>query len=360
MPHTSAASKTMIPVLLALLAWATPVLAEPARLERVNDFVTEAMKSSKTPGAAIAIIEKGEIVLARGYGYANLEHNVPVTMDTIFQSGSVGKQFTAVVVMLLVEDGTLALDDSIAKWLPKAPKTWKAIMIRHLLNHTAGLPGINDAPVSHLNWQRDYTEDELVAAAFTLKLLAPPGVRWAYSNDGYDLLGTIISKASGKFYGDILRDRVFTPLGMRTARVISEKDIIPGRAAGYSVENNEIKNQEWVAPSHNTSAAGGLYLSLRDFIAWDKGLREKAVLKAESWAAIFEPAKLAHGRNVPYGFGWNIREYGGRPHIWHDGSWQGFSSQISRFGPDDRTVLVLFNSSKPRTIVQGIVGVLDR
>jgi len=347
---------------LALFALAAPLHAQTSKVERVNTFVAEAMAGYKVPGAAIAVIENGEVILARGYGYANLEHGILVTTETIFQSGSVGKQFTAVVVMLLVEEGKLGLDDSITKWLPKAPKAWKPITIRHLLNHTAGLPGINDVPDTHLDLRRDYTDDELAAAAFKLKLLFPPGVRWAYSNDGYDLLGIVIAKASGHFYGDLLRDRVFAPLGMKTARVIDEEDLIPGRAAGYRIKNNEIKNQEWVAPSHNRSAAGGLYLSLKDFIAWDKGLREKALLKAESWAAIYEPGRLIKGYTAPYGFGWNLSEYAGRAHYWHSGGWQGFRAQISRFGPDDRTVLVLCNSAscKSSLMVQGIVGALDR
>jgi CubicO group peptidase (beta-lactamase class C family) len=347
---------------LILYALAAPLHAQPTKIDRVNASVAEIMKSYQVPGAAIAVIEKGEVVLARGYGISNLEQNISVTIETIFQSGSVGKQFTAFVVMLLVEDGKLGLDDSITKWLPKAPKAWKPITIRHLLNHTAGLPGINDVPDTHLDLRRDYTYDELAAAAFKLRLLFPPGVRWAYSNDGYDLLGIVIAKASGKFYGDILRDRVFAPLGMKTARVISEEDIIPARAAGYRIEKNEIKNQEWVAPSHNRSAAGGLYLSLKDFIAWDMGLREKTLLKPESWAAIYEPARLTKGYKAPYGFGWDLAEYAGRTHYWHSGGWQGFAAQISRFGPDDRTVLVLCNSAScmPGMLVLGIVGALDR
>lgn len=347
---------------LILYSLAASLHAQPTKLDRVNAFVTEGMKTYQIPGAAIAVIEKGEVILARGYGIANLEHNVSVTTETIFQSGSVGKQFTAVAVMLLVEDGKLGLDDSITKWLPKSPKAWKPITIRHLLNHTSGLPGISDVPDTHLDLRRDYTDDELAAAAFKLKLLFPPGVRWAYSNDGYDLLGIVIAKASGKFYGDILADRVFAPLGMKTTRVISEKEIIPSRAAGYRIENGEIKNQEWVAPSHNRSASGSLYLNLKDFIAWDTGLREKKLLKPESWAAIYEPATLTKGYKAPYGFGWNLAEYAGHAHYWHSGGWQGFSAQISRFGLDDRTVLVLCNSASCRSslVVQGIVDALDR
>jgi CubicO group peptidase (beta-lactamase class C family) len=353
--------KIVVALLFSLLA-AMPVRAQSDPQERIGKYVREAMAGQNVPGVAVAIIEQGKLVLVQGYGYANLEHSIPVTADTIFQSGSVGKQFTAVAVMLLVEDGKLGLDDSIAKWLPKAPKAWKPITVRQLLNHTSGIPGLAEAPMPHLDFQRDYTDEELVAAAFKLKLVFPAGSRWSYSNTGYDLLGVIVGKASGKFYGDLLKERVFDPLGMKTARVISESDLIPNRAAGYRLENGVIKNQEWVAPSHNISAAGALYFSLKDLIGWDNGLRAKAILKPASWEVVYEPAQLGSGARRPYGFGWNIAEYGGRPHIWHNGRWQGFVAQISRFGPDDRTVIVLCNlaTCKVGHLVQGIVGVLDR
>ena len=131
-----------------------------------------------------------------------------------------------------------------------------------------------------MDYRHDYTEDELEKMASGLTPEFPPGSRWNYSNTGYVLLGIIIHKASGQFYGDVLRERVFTPLGMRSARVISEADIVPNRAAGYDLVKGELKNQEWVAPKLNTTADGSLYLSLQDYIAWDRGLRAKKILVA--------------------------------------------------------------------------------
>src|SRR5215469_6436679 len=251
-------------------------------LEQVDKFVLAEMQREKVPGVAIGVVSKGELVTAKGYGDANVELQVPVIRKTVFQSGSVGKQFTAVAVMLQVEAGKLALDDSITKYFPDAPSSWQPITIRHLLTHTSGIPdyterGADDSS-GGIDLRRDYTEDELSKAAFSLPLEFEPGSRWSYSNTGYLLLGIIIHKVSGQFYGDILKERVFTPLGMKTARVISEEDIVPNRSAGYRLVNGELKNQEWVAPTLNTTADGALYLSMLDFISWDRGLRSQAIL----------------------------------------------------------------------------------
>ena len=150
--------------------------------------------------------------------------------------------------------------------------------MRHLLTHTSGIPDYEGSDA--LDFRRDYTEEELAKLAFGLKPEFPPGARWNYSNTGYVLLGIIVGKASGRFYGDLLAERVFAPLGMKTARIISEEDIVPNRAAGYRLVDGELKNQEWVAPRLNTTADGSLYLSVLDLVAWDRGLRAGAVLKA--------------------------------------------------------------------------------
>lgn len=347
---------TTAAVLLGLLCIAPR--ADSAELERIHTRVREEMNRQKIPGLGLLVVEKGKVILAQGYGLANVELDSPVTAQTMFQSGSIGKQFTAVAVMLQVEDGKLGLDDPVSKWIPGTPKDWKQMTIRHLLTHTSGIP---EAEISHLDLQRNYTDAQLVEEALKLKLKFVPGTRWSYSNTGYDLLGTIIRKTSGKLYGDVLKERVFGPLGMKTARVISEEDIVMKRAAGYQWVKGELKNQEWVAPSHNTSAAGALYLSIEDYVAWDAGLRTRAILKPESWAEIYEPARVDYAERPPYGFGWEIMQHGGQRHYRHGGGWQGFATYILHSGPDDLTVVVLCNlaQARPEMIAQGIVGIVQ-
>jgi CubicO group peptidase (beta-lactamase class C family) len=326
--------------------------------ERVDEYVRAEMSRQKIPGLAVAIVRKGEVVKAQGYGEANVEHRVQTTPDTIFQSGSVGKQFTAAGVMLLVEDGKIQLSDPLTKYFADAPSGWKQITVRHLLTHTSGLPDYTGGMV---DYRKDYTEDDLLRFAYTLEPEFPPGSRWNYSNTGYVLLGIIVRKVSGEFYGDVLRTRVFQPLGMTTARVINEADIVANRAAGYRLEAGALKNQDWVSPSLNTTADGSLYLSLRDLIAWDKGIRDGRVLKPESWAQVFSPATLTSGRPYPYGFGWSVDPVNTHRAQSHAGSWQGFQTFIVRYPDDDLTIVVLSNlaQSAPGRIAEGISGLLD-
>jgi CubicO group peptidase (beta-lactamase class C family) len=270
--------------------------------DTIDGIVREEIESQRLTGVAVAVIRGGDVLKAAGYGFANVEHRVNVNDQTIFQSGSLGKQFTAAAIMLLAEDGKLALDDPLIKFFPNGPPSWHAITVRHLLTHTSGIPDYTDG---QLDYRRDYSEDDLVKFAQSLPLAAT-GSEWRYSNTGYVLLGVIVRKASGQFYGDVLRTRIFEPLGMTTARVISEADIVPNRAAGYRLVSGTLQNQAWVAPSLNTTADGSLYVSLRDLIAWDRGLRARAILSAASWDAIFTPVTLSSGRRHPYGFGWRI------------------------------------------------------
>ncbi len=341
----------------------TPVPAGFAR--EVDEFVAAEMRRQQMPGAAIGIFRKGQVLIAKGYGDSNIEHQVPVTSETVFQSGSVGKQFTAVAVMLQVEDGKLSLDDSITKYFTDAPESWRPITVRHLLTHTSGIQdyfdGLWNGGTDVFDVRRDYTEEEMTKAIYGLPLEFEPGSRWHYSNTGYVLLGYLVRRVSGRFYGDVLKERVFAPLGMRTARVISDEDIVPNRAAGYRLVNGEIKNQEWYAPSVNTTADGSLYFSLADFAAWDRGLRSGAILSAESWAQIHAPVRLSSGKSYPYGFGWSIDESNGGPWFHHSGSSQGFRAYISRYRKDDLTIVVLANliDAEPSRFVDGIAAIFD-
>jgi hypothetical protein len=196
--------------------------------------------------------------------------------------------------------------------------------------------------------------------AFGTPLEFPPGSRWNYSNTGYALLGFIVHKVSGQFYGDVLAARVFKPLGMTTARIITESEIVPHRAAGYRHENGQLKNQEWVAPQLNTTADGSLYWSVRDLVAWDTAVKRRAILKPESWAQILTPVRLNSGKPYPYGMGWAIEERGGKPLQEHGGAWQGFKTQLSRFIGDDLDIIVLANSAEadPGRIADGIASII--
>jgi len=356
-----------VPVLTALAAAAAIWMASAATVaapggndtkSRIDTFVTREMKKEQLPGVAVVVVRAGRVILAKGYGVANVELRVPVTRRTIFQSGSIGKQFTAVATMMQVEAGKLGLDESVANYLPDAPPTWRPITVRHLLTHTSGIPTYSTQDIDN---RRDYTEDEFLKVAYGMPLEFEPGTRWSYSNTGYAVLGFIIHKVSGRFYGDILSDRVFRPLAMKTARIITEEDIVPNRAAGYRLVGSRLKNQEWVAPTLNTTADGSLYLSVDDYIAWDRGLRAQALLTPASWTEIYAPAVLKSGKTVPYGFGWEVELARGKPWYHHGGGSQGFTTSISRYLAAGLTVVVLTNLAEadPSRFVDGIVQILD-
>ena len=319
--------------------------AASAQADKVDEYVRTAMREQRIPGLSIAVVRNGEVTYAQGYGVSNLELNVAATPETIYQSGSVGKQFTATLVMMLVEEGKLGLDDPIGKYFENAPPIWKDIKVRHLLTHTSGL---SSSAYSSLDFRRDYTEDELFQRFAKLPLDFQPGEKWSYSNPGYVMLGILIHKVTGRFYGDVLREKIFGPLGMTTARIINEADIVPNRADGYRLENGEIKNQEWVSPTLNTTADGALYLTVLDMAKWDAALYTEKLLKRSSLDRMWTPVKLNDGKTEPYGFGWETGEIRGHRILHHGGAWQGFTSYILRAVDDKLTVIVLTNSAGAR------------
>jgi CubicO group peptidase (beta-lactamase class C family) len=323
-------------------------MASPAsKPDDVDDYVQAEMAKQHVPGLALLVARDGHVVRSQGYGLANIELQVPVKPETIFQSGSVGKQFTATAVMMLVEEGKIGLEDPLTKYFPDAPATWKQVTIRELLSHTAGF---TDYP-KDFDMRKDYREAELIKIVEHIPLAYPPGTNWSYSNLGYLTLGIVIHKVTGEFYGDFLQERIFRPLGMSTTRIISEADIIPNRAAGYRLVKGEIKNQEWVSPTLNTTADGSLYFSILDLAEWDAALYTEKLLKRSSLEQMWTIAKLSKGQpnSGHYGFGWFIESKSGHHVVEHEGSWQGFETQISRYVDDKLTVVVLTNlgSAKP-------------
>ena len=325
-----------------------------ATTSAVTDYVKAEMQRQHIPGLALLVVKSGKIVRAEGFGLANVELQVPVKPETIFQSGSVGKQFTATAVMMLVEEGKIGLDDPLTKYFADAPPSWKEVTVRELLSHTAGF---GDYP-KDFNFRKDWTEDEELNLIESIPLAYPPGTSWAYSNFGYVTLGILIHCVTGEFYGDFLQQRIFQPLGMTSSRVISEADIVPNRAAGYRLVKGQLKNQEWVAPVVNTTADGSLYFSVLDLAKWNDALYTESLLKRSSLDLMWTPVTLKNGQpnKGNYGFGWFIDERAGHRCIHHDGSWQGFETAIDRYVDDYLTVVALANlaDSNPGKITQHV------
>ncbi len=359
-----AAAAGLAPLLCSGIAAAAAVAggagtaADPGRLGRADAVIRAEMQTQQIPGLAVAVVDHGTVVLARGYGYANLEHSVPVIADTVFQSGSVGKQFASAAVMLFVQDGRLSLDDPVTQYLPEAPAEWKDIRIHHLLTHTSGIRDYGYE--ASYDTRRAMTEAELVRMACAQPLEFQPGERYSYSNTGYLLLGAIMDRIAGRHYSEVLRERIFEPLGMKSARLIDEAAIVPHRAAGYRLQDGQVANQQWVAPEQNTTADGSLYLSLNDMIAWDRGLRAGRILSADSWNKVYTPVTLSSGNTYPYGFAWEVyRSHGQEVHA-HSGGVPGFATYIARYLGDDLSIIVLTNleDADPERIARRVAGVL--
>jgi CubicO group peptidase (beta-lactamase class C family) len=322
--------------------------------DAVDKYIQAEMAKQHVPGLSLLVSRGGQIIRAQGYGMANVELQVPVKPETIFQSGSVGKQFTATAIMMLVEEGKIGLDDPLTKYFSDAPAAWKQVTIRELLSHTAGF---TDYPKS-FDMRKDYTEAQLLKIVEGIPLAYPPGTNWSYSNLGFLTLGIVIHKVTGEFYGDFLQQRIFQPLGMSSTRIISEADIVPNRSAGYRLVNGELKNQEWVSPTVNTTADGALYFSILDLAKWDAALYTEKLLKRSSLDQMWTVAKLKNGKpnSGDYGFGWFIETRNGHHVVELEGAWQGFETQISRYVDDKLTVVVLTNldEAKPAAIANRV------
>ncbi|RYG20206.1 MAG: class A beta-lactamase-related serine hydrolase [Chitinophagaceae bacterium] len=308
---------------------------------QVDSLVNAELKKQRIPGVSVVIVKDGKIDYVKGFGFSNLEHKVPVKPETIFQAGSVGKQFTSFATMLLVQDGKMSLNDKLTKYFPDAPAGWDSITVRNLLNHTSGFSDYTD----DFQYWVNYTEDSLYREFKKRPLLFKSGTKQRYSNMGYATLGIILGKVAGKFYGDFLKERVFAPLGMTTARIISEEDIVPNRAAGYRLVNDSIKNQEWVSPTINTTADGSMYVTALDMAKWEAGLNEGKLLKKEFYDLMWAPTKLNDGTIIPYGFGWSIDSVNEHRILEHNGSWQGFECTLKRY-PEKKIAVVVFANLK--------------
>lgn len=323
-----------------------------AQGDAIDAYVRAEMDKRRIPGFALVVIQSGKVVKMQGYGYANVEHEVPVTPDTVFELASVTKQFTATGIMLLVEEGRLALDDPIGRHLTGAPETWSAITVRHLLTHTAGFPSLAEgfrslyAGGAKLN----YTTAEMFAAAANDPMSFAPGTRYQYSDVGYFLLGMILEKASGQRYREFMTERFFKPLGMTATSILDQSAIVRHRAAGYTLRDGQLVNIRRVAqtelPSHY-----GIFSTVRDLVKWDAALAAGKVVKPASLEQMWTPVRLNDGATHGYGFGWVLGRRGSHRHITHTGI---TGTQYSRFPDDGMTVIVLTNLGRRVSAAEGV------
>jgi CubicO group peptidase (beta-lactamase class C family) len=343
-------------VVLAVHPQLPPKVDDAAASARVDAYLRGELSRQRIPGLAIGVYRDGKIVKTQGYGFSNLKLKTLVTEETLFQTGSVGKQFTATAIMMLVEAGKISLDGSITEFFPDSPEQWKPIKVRHLLAHTSGLQDY----LSRVNVHKDYTPAQLVKVMQSLALQFAPGEGWEYSNTNYALLGFIIESVTGSFHGDFLRERIFLPLGITSGYVASKADGIAKRAEGYHSGKKKFEEQDWVTPIFNSTADGVLYFNVVDLAKWDAALYTEKLLKTSSFDQMWTVARLNNGNpnGGSYGFGWGVTEIKGHRLIEHAGGWLGFKAHIARYIDDKLTVVVLANSdsTRPAQIAHAVAG----
>jgi CubicO group peptidase (beta-lactamase class C family) len=323
----------------------------------LDSMIQAAMQRHEIPGLNVMVRQHGKILERRSYGFANLEHQVPVKAETVFQIGSIGKQFAATAVMLLVEAGKIDLEAAIGTYFPGVPDSWSGVKVKHLLAHTAGVPSEFDGT----DLRTDLSEDELLEKILAGNLEFAPGDQFAYSNDGYKLVGILISKVSGMFYGDFLQLKIFQPLGMTTAQIIDDAAIIANRASGYVHEGPDLKNQDWVSPTFNSTADGAIYMTLEDFDRWDDALSKNEILSASSLEQMWTPTVLNDGSSSSYGFGWCLYDIHSLRCVGHGGAWQGFTAHFFKSLNDGLSITTLTNIAELNIerIALGIAGLFN-
>lgn len=335
------------PIAAALLAASMSTVA--AAQTAVPDQAVERIFSkwtTTTPGCAVGVAVGGKPVLLKAYGMADLEHDVPNTPETIFESGSVAKQFTAMAVLLLAKDGKLSLDDPVRKHVPELPDYGVALTIRHMLTHTSGLrdwgsvAGIAGAPRT----TREYTHAHVLDIVSRQRALNfPPGTQWSYSNTGFNLAAIIVSRVSGMPFAEFSKRRMFDPLGMTsTSWRDDHQRIVKGRAIAYSAAEGGYQIE---MPFENVHGNGGLLTTVGDLLKWNENYVTPKVGDAALVAEQQKAGKYNDGRDLDYALGLYVRPLSGVKNVYHSGSTAGYRAHLNRFPDRHTSVAVLCNGS---------------
>ena len=327
---------------------ASPAVAIPKTFQAQADKILADSYKADAPGAAVIVTEGGKTVYAKGRGLADINAKTPITPDTVFRLGSITKQFSAAVVMQLVEEGKVSLDDPLSKYLPDYPQPGASATVRQLLSHTSGVQSYTGIPgfMVEENISQPMTTEQLIAVFKDKPSPSKPGEKWAYNNSGYALIGAIIEKATGKAWHEAINERIAAPLKLSS---IAFGEARPARmAVGYT--GSETGQKPAMKIHMNVPhAAGGLIGTVGDLAAWANALHHGKVVSAGSYAAMTTPTKTIDGKEHPYGFGLGFREIRGRRAIEPSGGIPGFNTDSVYLPEKDVFVAVFSNSDDPET-----------
>ncbi len=320
-------------IAIVLLSCGVTALGEaPDPTPRMQQII-QSYVTNKTFMGAVLVSSDGKLLINQGYGFADVEWDIPNVPEGKFRLGSLTKQFTAASILLLEEQGKLKVEDPVSKYVPDAPVAWEKITIFNLLTHTSGIPNFTGFPDYRDTEWKDTTPQELVARFRDKPLDFPPGTKFSYSNSGYILLGYILEKVSGQTYTDFLQKNIFTPLGMSDTGVDSNAAILPKRVQGYVPSPNGMLHAGYISMTIPFSA-GSLYSTTGDLLKWEQGLFGGKVLNPASLAKMTTPIKEG------YGFGLFVHDENGHKRIDHGGGIEGFNTSLAYY-PDDKLVVVV-------------------
>lgn len=334
-------TNTMRSFILYLTLFLLP-LATIAQQDAIDTFIMNQMKQQKIIGLSIGIIKNGRVIKAKGYGQANIELDAPASEKTVYKIGSISKQFIAVAIMKLVQEGKLKVSDPVTKFIKNAPAKWHAITIRHLLNHTSGLP--LDPP--GFDGMKDLADSVYIKTAFADTLAFPTRSKYEYSNFGYFVLADIIRIASHASFSDYMKKHIFDECDMHSTRTTSLDAIVPNRAAGYIRNASDaILN----APNYIALRPSGAFLSnVNDLLKWEMNMQHNKLLTPESWNQLWSDTvktPLTMDNEVMYyGYGWMTNKVNGKQLVHHGGSMPGFKSVYFRYIQDKTAIIILTNA----------------
>lgn len=345
----------------AMAGAAPPASAQPGQApERAVDSLLAAWNRSGMPGAVVEVIHEGKVVLSKGYGYADLEHNVPMTPTASFTIGSNSKQFTALSIYLLAQDSKLALDDDVRKYLPEVPDFGKTITIRQLLHHTSGLRDYLELMALKAGRIDDViTQEDVLALVKRQRTLNfAPGQQYLYSNTGYMLLGQVVQRVSGMPLAEFARVRIFEPLGMKHTQFLNGYGtLVPQRVLSYLPSGAGGYN--YVAVCESVDGAGGVVTTAGDLALWDRNFYDGRVGGMSLLAQMQVPGILGNGYPNNYASALLIDSYRGRRIVEHGGAIGGFRTQLTRFPDQHFSVVVLANSPDldPNELVRKVADI---
>lgn len=349
---------TALGLIVALLVATPPRTSSLSDRSQDQDKAARQMDqfvSSRGFGGVVLVAREGHVLFQKAYGLANREHDVPNKLETKFRVGSVTKSFTAMAVMILVERGKLRVTDPVCNYINNCPKTWAGITVRHLLNHTSGLPNFTDFPDNDQYERLPMTPLATIARFRDKPLEFVPGERFSYCDSGYLLLGYIIERASGEKYEDFLRENIYQPLGMLDSGYDHPWIILKDRASGYAKEDGQIVNA-MLMEMDTPFGGGSMYSTVGDLLRWDQALYTEKLVSRKSLEEAFTPFQ---GPYVPvqpwqqglysrhrWGYGCWVTKWFGHDLIWSPGFIHGFVAAILRY-PEDRTVVIVLENMEP-------------